>query len=383
MAEEAVIVNQPPSWAAEMAEINRAENPDTPVTPDTPADESQTPITPETAKEPEKPIVDTPEAKVEPTVTEPKFSKEDYFKELVSKAGVEVQNEDEFVSRIQEWKKPKPEPENPFANSYVAKLNEYVKQGGTEAEFHASQSADLDGLLKSDADQLIFLAEKLDKGKFLSDDEIRLLATSKYQKASPEERELLTEAQLISLDTREKLQEIQKKQDAIAAYEKLKQWQVEKSVPDAEKIRQQQEAHNQQVTLKYEAEVAKLPENFKALKWADGKETPVVWKDEKGNVHPTTAKVVQAVQDPVTWAQKNLLDAEGNFDPNKIARLSYIEANWETLANGKATVKASEEVKKVIDKIENPSIIESAKPDQQPEKQPGEDIAQRYYGSGR
>lgn len=317
--------------AGEVAKEQGGENPPTPEPPQSPSTRDV--------------VVEVPQTPATPA-PEP-FDSKKYVRSLSEKVGLgEIEDEDRFVQEFTSIReKAKKADEDPFANEVLKRANDYVKQGGDIGFFLQSQTVDFNKLKESNPDELLFLHRKITEGNLLTDEEIRADLDYKYNVLVDEfaDESEKRQAMLKGIDKKRALQEAERY---------LKDWQVQNAVPPAEAERQKREKQVEEQNRLY---IQRLEESIgKGEITVGGKTIQMEWKDDKGNLHPTTKAVKEAMEDPHGFIMKTFA-TDGVFDAAKIRNAAYILSNLDNIASILSNEARGAGVAEVVQQIENPS----------------------------
>jgi hypothetical protein len=218
--------------------------------------------------------------------------------------------------------------ENAFANEMVAKLNEYVKDGGNAEDFLKTQTTDFGKM--SDI-QVIMEREAMLDGT-LTRDEIQLLIEDQFAVSED------------ATDREKTLARIKIKKAAKAAREELGEYQKKWAVPKTD--RKTQEKLARQEAEKWKSELGEAVDKNAEVAFKVGKE------EFKFSPSDDAKEAVKSAHDLSKFFQR-YATKDGGYDVNKFVRDQYILNNIEDIISSAVVFAKGQGIEEFVDEMKN------------------------------
>ena len=264
----------------------------------------------------------------------------DFEDALIEKSSGKYSSYDELAEAMTELET---KASNTFANEQMARLNEYVAEGGDMMDFLTTQLTDYSEM--SDID--IIKAQMKLTEKELTSEEISLLFEDSYK---------LNETQWS--DTEIKLAKIKLKRDANKARTDLINFQKKNSIPKSKAQENENKAQIEAAQKEWVKQVENSLRNFKDIKVDIGD------KGEKFsyNVSDDTIKSVRKTNKNLQKFWDRYINEEGTQDVNKLTREMAILNDFDNIVRSVYAQARSNGKEAVVKDLKNPSYTPESKP---------------------
>tara|TARA_R110002012_G_scaffold316089_2_gene530655 strand:+ start:3944 stop:5116 length:1173 start_codon:yes stop_codon:yes gene_type:complete len=264
----------------------------------------------------------------------------DFEDALIEKSSGKYSSYDELAEAMTELET---KASNTFANEQMARLNEYVAEGGDMMDFLTTQLTDYSEM--SDID--IIKAQMKLTEKELTSEEIGLLFEDSYK---------LNETQWS--DTEIKLAKIKLKRDANKARTDLINFQKKNSIPKSKAQENENKAQIEAAQKEWVKQVENSLRNFKDIKVDIGD------KGEKFsyNVSDDTIKSVRKTNKNLQKFWDRYINEDGTQDVNKLTREMAILNDFDNIVRSVYAQARSNGKEAVVKDLKNPSYTPESKP---------------------
>ena len=264
----------------------------------------------------------------------------DFEDALIEKSSGKYSSYDELAEAMTELET---KASNTFANEQMARLNEYVAEGGDMMDFLTTQLTDYSEM--SDID--IIKAQMKLTEKELTSEEISLLFEDSYK---------LNETQWS--DTEIKLAKIKLKRDANKARTDLINFQKKNSIPKSKAQENENKAQIEAAQKEWVKQVENSLRNFKDIKVDIGD------KGEKFsyNVSDDTIKSVRKTNKNLQKFWDRYINEDGTQDVNKLTREMAILNDFDNIVRSVYAQARSNGKEAVVKDLKNPSYTPESKP---------------------
>ena len=264
----------------------------------------------------------------------------DFEDALIEKSSGKYSSYDELAEAITELET---KASNTFANEQMARLNEYVAEGGDMMDFLTTQLTDYSEM--SDVD--VIKAQMKLTEKELTSEEINLLFEDSYK---------LDETQWS--ETEIKLAKIKLKRDANKARTDLIDFQKQNSIPKSKAQEAENKAKIEAAQKEWVKQVENSLRNFKNIKVDIGD------KGEKFtySVSDDTIKSVRKTNKNLQKFWDRYINEDGTQDVNKLTRDMAILNDFDNIVRSVYAQARSNGKEDVVKDLKNPSYTPESKP---------------------